>query len=703
MPGLDGLRGIAVLAVIAYHLGFDWAGGGLLGVGVFFTLSGYLITDILLERWASRRLSLREFWLGRARRLLPALLVVLVVVTAWVTIGDPARLDSLRGEVIASALFFSNWWFIFQDVSYFQQFGPPSPLGHTWSLAVEEQFYILWPAILLGGLALFGSRSGRTQLQPRLALATLGLALVSIILMVVLFTPGTDSTRAYEGTDTRAFGLLIGAALAMVWPSKRLTARIEPRAARTLDLVGGLGLVTIVLLIATTNEFSPFIYRGGLVILSVASAAVIASVAHPASLIGNVLGVSALRWIGVRSYGIYLWQSPIILLTTPAIGGFSPLRGFLQVGATFLIAAISWKYVEDPIRHGALGRYWHRAKAAKFRLEKPDLPWLSKAGVTATGLVFLSAFLGMVGLTTSKPLVPITSAQGDPSLSQGSGNAALSLTGAETDEDEDAPSSEAGLGKTACRSVAYIGESTSLGMVLSDIIPKKGQRLEGRLAAVGATEQKIDIAGSRSVFDAEPGTEGALGAARAIRKQGFKGCWIFSLGINDAGFVSSGYGEGAAARIESIMRFTDGEPVMWVSAEMLPTGELRYLDEAVEGWNEFLLFNCRKYPEMRVYDWGRDVAREWFQTDGIHYEAEGYVNRAELVAAALVSAFPSGSLSQDNPALSDVSAEDGNNSTSPVEAEDPAAAGQDAAGCTVGPSSEAMGAEGNRTISATNP
>nr|HNH87077.1 acyltransferase [Solirubrobacterales bacterium] len=280
MPGLDGLRGVAVLAVIAYHLKIDWASGGLLGVGVFFTLSGYLITDILLERWSERRLVLKEFWLARARRLLPALFVVLIVVMAWVTIGNPAQLSTLRGETVASALFFSNWWFIFQDVSYFEQFGPPSPLGHIWSLGVEEQFYIFWPWILLAGLAVFGvgqkaRRGVRQRVQPRLALATLGLALVSIILMAVLFTPGPDSTRAYEGTDTRAFGLLIGAALAMVWPSRRLVGKVSLQARNTLDLVGAVGLVSILILIATTDEFSPFIYRGGLVLLSIATAMVV--------------------------------------------------------------------------------------------------------------------------------------------------------------------------------------------------------------------------------------------------------------------------------------------------------------------------------------------------------------------------------------------------------------------------------------------
>src|SRR4051812_13319662 len=152
MPGLDGLRAIAVLAVIAYHLGFRWAPGGLLGVAVFFTLSGYLITDLLLGQWSGGRMRLGNFWIRRARRLLPALFVMLVVIVAWITIADPSQLDSLRGAVISSALYVNNWWLIDQHVSYFARFAPPSPLGNLWSLGVEEQFYLLWPWLLLLGL-----------------------------------------------------------------------------------------------------------------------------------------------------------------------------------------------------------------------------------------------------------------------------------------------------------------------------------------------------------------------------------------------------------------------------------------------------------------------------------------------------------------------------------------------------------------------
>src|SRR6202167_460280 len=184
MPGLDGLRAIAVLAVIAYHLGFGWASGGLLGVTVFFTLSGYLITDLLLSQYAAGRLQLREFWLARARRLLPALFVMLVVVSVWVWADDRAQLSVVRGEVFAGVFYISNWWQSFQHVSYFARFGPPSPLNHLWSLAVEEQFYIVWPWLLLLGIRVTKERRA-LQMRLRLGGVILLLACASAAEMAI--------------------------------------------------------------------------------------------------------------------------------------------------------------------------------------------------------------------------------------------------------------------------------------------------------------------------------------------------------------------------------------------------------------------------------------------------------------------------------------------------------------------------------------
>src|SRR5580658_8636610 len=365
MPGLDGLRALAVLAVIAYHEGFGWASGGLLGVGVFFTLSGFLITSLLIEQWAGRgRIKLGDFWLRRARRLLPALFVMLAVVTAWVTIAGRARLANLRGAVGAAAGYFSNWYYISRSQSYFSRFAPPQPLDHLWSLAVEEQFYVLWPILLMGGLLLARRRG---QAAPRwLIVPTAVLTAVSVFLMAHLYQPGLDPTRVYEGTDTRAFGLLIGAMLALAWPVGRA---VKPSLVGRwlIDAVGIAGLITIGVMIWRVGEYSPFAYRGGLVLLSFATVAVVAGTAVPGTMVGLALGCRPLRWIGARSYGIYLWHYPVIVLTTPPNTKPDLVRATLQIGAAIGLAALSWRFIEEPIRHGAIERYWARLRTAGSR------------------------------------------------------------------------------------------------------------------------------------------------------------------------------------------------------------------------------------------------------------------------------------------------------------------------------------------------
>ena len=342
VPGLDGIRALAVISVIAYHLSLPWAKGGMLGVGVFFTLSGYLITDLLMGHWRRHgNLGLGTFWLRRARRLLPALFLMLAIVSVWVALFDASQLDQVRRQVISAAFYFANWSTIAQHGSYFARFATPLPLDHLWSLSIEEQFYLVWPWLVMLGLWLVRTRRA-------LFLMTIALAAASAVVMGLLFHPGYDPTRAYEGTDTRAFTLLIGAALAFIWPSELpRRAATNPRLPVLLDGIAAMGIVAIVLLISLTDAFTSFLYPYGFLILSLATAAVVAAVVHPASRIGAALGWRPLRWVGVRSYGIYLWQWPIIVLATPA--GQTPgwVRGTLEVAATLLAASLSWRYVED--------------------------------------------------------------------------------------------------------------------------------------------------------------------------------------------------------------------------------------------------------------------------------------------------------------------------------------------------------------------
>src|ERR687894_1117737 len=213
LPGLDGLRALAVIAVLLYHAGISWIPGGFLGVEVFFVLSGYLITALLLAEWRTKgSVDVKAFWLGRARRLLPALYLLLVVTLAYAVVFLPGEVAGLREDVIAALGYVTNWYLVLGHESYFEAVGRPSLLKHLWSLAVEEQFYLFWPLVFWLGVS-FGATRWRTR---RVLMAALGGAAISVALMAVLFVPGVDPSRLYYGTDTRAGGLLVGAALALV-------------------------------------------------------------------------------------------------------------------------------------------------------------------------------------------------------------------------------------------------------------------------------------------------------------------------------------------------------------------------------------------------------------------------------------------------------------------------------------------------------
>lgn len=353
MPGLDGLRALSVIAVIAYHLNLAWASGGFLGVGIFFTLSGYLITDQLIMQWqSSRKINLKNFWLRRLRRLAPAVLFMLMIVYLWLLVFDRPRLSTFQNELAPVIFYFHNWWLIFHKVSYFDSFGLQSPIGHLWSLAVEAQFYFLWPIILV---ILLHFVSKRRSLIYSILIG----AIASILAMALIYQPGADPSRVYFGTDTRAFALLIGAAFAVAFPSRKLPRQISAQSRRILDFIGGAGLLGIIMIILRTNEYDTYLYTGGLALFSIISAFVTVILAHPASRAAKLIGCKPLRWIGVRSYSLYLWHYPVIILTNPAVdtGGLNIVRMILQIAVTFFLADLSWRFIEGPIRHGSLKRW----------------------------------------------------------------------------------------------------------------------------------------------------------------------------------------------------------------------------------------------------------------------------------------------------------------------------------------------------------
>jgi peptidoglycan/LPS O-acetylase OafA/YrhL len=384
-PGLDGLRALAVAAVFLYHSQHRWMPGGFLGVDLFFVLSGYLITSLLLVEWEARnRIDLRYFWLRRARRLFPALVVVVLGALALAAIFARGDLARTRGDAFSSLFYYTNWHLILANHSYFVRMGNPSLLQHLWSLAVEEQFYVIWPLLLVPGLVLVG--------RKRLPFVIVAGIAVSAALMWLLYTP-TDPSRVYYGTDTRAFLLLMGILLALVWPAIERIRRGLP----LLELLGVAALVGSVLLFRQMEDFNPTLYRGGDVAAAFCFAVLIAAVAHPATGIGRALGVQPLRWLGERSYGIYLWHWPIILLLRPGVD--IPWTGpgvvALQAAIVLSAAALSYRYVEQPIRTGSLQR----------RLaERPRRLRLELVGAGALGLVAAFAILFVV----PKALNPVT-------------------------------------------------------------------------------------------------------------------------------------------------------------------------------------------------------------------------------------------------------------------------------------------------------
>ncbi len=358
LPGLDGVRALAVIGVLLYHADLTWISGGFLGVDVFFVLSGFLITSLIIEEFdRSGRIDFAKFYLGRARRLLPALLIVLAAVSVAAALFWRDAASQVRADTIASLFYVNNWHYIVADSSYFEFIGRPPLLKHLWSLAVEEQFYLVWPAI-----AFLLMRRWR---RLGVGLTAFALALASTVWMVVMSTANgfpeyADPSRAYFGTDSHAMGLLIGAALATFWRPGLLSRRAPTGGRVIITAVGIAALLGVVGFFVLVGEFTPWMYQqGGFLVLAVVVAVLIAAATHPASPLGGWMGTQPWRYVGQRSYGLYLWHWPIFMVTRPGLD--IPLDGIpllvLRLGLTFGIAELSFRFVEMPIRRGAIDRW----------------------------------------------------------------------------------------------------------------------------------------------------------------------------------------------------------------------------------------------------------------------------------------------------------------------------------------------------------
>lgn len=369
ITGLDGIRAIAVIMVLAYHLKLALFKSGFLGVTVFFVLSGYLITDILISEVEEEgTIDLKNFWLRRIRRLVPAVMsmaVVIIFVSAVVN-----RIIFTKGckDFLASVLGFNNWWQIFNKISYFEAAGVPSPFTHCWSLAIETQFYLIYPLILLGIYKLVKSRGeGRANRGLLFAGVTLLLALISVILMIVLFDPQQDASRVYYGTDTRAFSLLFGALLAILWEYRMVPRRLS---ASVNMVLGSVSFTVLLVMTIAINGSSNFWYRGGQFFGTILTVLMVYAVSGRKTWLSRFLSNPVLKWMGDRSYSIYLWHYPIILLISKGIKA-SWWITLIEIVLSVVLAELSYCFIETPIRHGIIGEYLNILRSRpKSRQEK---------------------------------------------------------------------------------------------------------------------------------------------------------------------------------------------------------------------------------------------------------------------------------------------------------------------------------------------
>lgn len=616
ITGFDGIRTLAVLGVIIYHLAPSTLQGGYLGVPIFFVVSGYLITYLLIQEWdTTHSINVLSFYGRRLKRLYPALVTMLLGTTAYITLFQRSLLVNIRKTVLTNLIYGYNWFEIGHGQSYFDRFSGESPFTHLWSLSIEGQFYLVWPLVVLGLLLVFRKRA-------RAVFPLLALVIVSALAMAFLYDP-KNPNRVYYGTDTRMFAILVGAAIAFIWPAHRLNANIEPAQRWFLDGVGGLSLITLIWMFFTMNGQAALTYKGGMFWFTVLAGVLVATVAHPGSDMNRILSNPVFSYVGQRSYGIYLYQFPVMIFYEARVNiGNHPLfHALVELCLIMVVTEISYRWIENPMRHYHYGQLTNDVRAY---LQQPGAHRLaSSLGVIAALLFGLTA-VGFVQQPAGAKPTALQRTINERQAATKKKNAAA----VKKQKALDAASSKRKHEKVAFSKLSKKDQKTAKKYFLTaDELEISKQTA---LTAVGDSVLLDDSGALQDVFpgaivdgavgrqaDALPGVINGLAQRGQLAKT-----VLVNIGTN--GYVTPDQAD------QIVHAIGPKRQIFWVTAHV-PTREWQ------NSVNARIAKTAKKYSNVHVVDWYTAAKghTDWFINDHVHPNDHGNRYYTSLIAKAI--------------------------------------------------------------------
>ena len=595
LPSIDSLRALAVLAVIIYHVDVNYLPGGFLGVDLFFVLSGYLISSLIIKEYRKTgSLNLYNFYIRRARRLLPAVYFMITAGLVVMVLFNEVLLRKSHLDAIFGYIYSSNWWYIFHKLDYFDSFGAQSPFKHLWSLAIEEQFYMIFPLLFLLVNRKKKSKDGTYKLNKNFLYVVLGLILVSLIAHILLFDINNIS-RIYFGTDTRAFSLLVGVVGAILYPMERLHAKVTPQQNMLYSVVSLVSIATLITVMIYTSEYNTLLYRGGFLLVAILGLIVIISSGKQHTLMSRLLSFKPVVFIGKISYSLYLWHFPVLVLTTPVseIGNPNIIFVVLRIILTFVLATASYMFVETPIRKLGFKNYINVIfKKLKKRPRKSRKIYAGVVGLVS--ILFLMGIFGKSVPFISTAFVKEMEANKETQFVN-NGNNKDNNQEKSSDSNKDNKEDKKNSDKKYS-SVLVMGDSLTvdIGEKFQELYP--GAVIDGKIGR--QLYVAVEEAKSYSKYNNE------------------NSAVIFQLGTN---------GPFTESQIEELVKEFDKADIYFVNIKV-PRAWEKTVNTALKETQE-------KYSNVKLIDWYSvaNSTKDLFEPDRVHLNQEGIAEMVTLI------------------------------------------------------------------------